>query len=80
MEWNDELRWITRLSKGKGWKAQLLKSAAAETIYTFWNYRNDVCFGTRIYNTKIDIEIINTIVYRGWRSPKLREHIAHLLI
>jgi hypothetical protein len=35
MEWNEELRWITRFSKGKGWKAQLLKSAAAETIYTF---------------------------------------------
>jgi hypothetical protein len=34
MEWNEELRWITRFSKGKGWKAQLLKSAAAETIYT----------------------------------------------
>jgi hypothetical protein len=80
MEWNNELKWITRLSKGKGWKARLLKSAAAETIYTLWNYRNDVCFGNKIYNTKIDIEIINTIVYRGWRCHKLREHIAHLLI
>ncbi|CAJ2661953.1 unnamed protein product [Trifolium pratense] len=80
MEWNEELRWITRSSKGKGWKAQLLKSAAAETVYTLWKYRNDVCFGNQVYNTNIDEDIINTIVYRGWRSPKLREHIAHLLI
>jgi hypothetical protein len=80
MEWNEELRWITSFSKGKGWKAQLLKSAAAETIYTLWNYMNDVCFGNKIYNTHIDEDIINTIVYRCWRSPKLREHIAQLLI
>ncbi|XP_045809963.1 uncharacterized protein LOC123904333 [Trifolium pratense] len=80
MEWNEELRWITRSSKGKGWKAQLLKSAAAETVYTLWKYRNDVCFGNQVYNTNIDEDIINTIVYRGWRSPKIREHIAHLLI
>ncbi|PNX85548.1 hypothetical protein L195_g041618 [Trifolium pratense] len=65
MEWADELRWITRLSKGKGWKAQLLKSAAAETVYTLWNYRNDVCFDNKVYGKKIDEEIINTIVYRG---------------
>jgi hypothetical protein len=34
----------------------------------------------RLYDTKIGENIINTIVYRGWRSPKLREHITHLLI
>jgi hypothetical protein len=62
------------------WKAQLLKSATAETIYTIWNYRNDVCFGNKVYNTNIDEDIINTIGYRGWRSPNLREHIAQLLI
>ncbi|XP_045815732.1 uncharacterized protein LOC123909010 [Trifolium pratense] len=80
MEWSAELKWITKHSKGKGWKAQLVKSAAAETIYALWKYRNDVCFGNKVYNTNIDDDIINTIVYRGWRNAKLREHIAHLLI
>ncbi|CAJ2669420.1 unnamed protein product [Trifolium pratense] len=80
MAWSGELRWITRQSKGKGWKAQLLKSAAAETIYALWKYRNDVCFGNKVYNTNIDEDIINTIVYRGWRIAKFRKHIAHLLI
>ncbi|MCI25261.1 hypothetical protein A2U01_0046451, partial [Trifolium medium] len=47
MDWTAELRWITRHSKGKGWKAQLLKSAAAETVYALWKYRNDVCFGNK---------------------------------
>jgi hypothetical protein len=79
MEWNEELCWITRGSKGKGWRAQLLKSVAAETIYTLWNYRNDFCFGNRVHNTNIEETIINTIVYRGWTHPKLRGHIAQLL-
>jgi hypothetical protein len=42
LEWGDELCWITKHSKGKGWRAKLLKSAAAEVVYTLWNYRNDI--------------------------------------
>jgi hypothetical protein len=80
LEWDEELRWITRSSKGKGWKALLLKCAAAETIYTLWKYRNDVCFGNGVNNTKIEDDIVNTIVYRGWMNTKLRKYIAHLLI
>jgi hypothetical protein len=80
LEWDEELRWITRSSKGKGWKALLLKCAAAETIYALWKYRNDVCFGNGVNNTKIEDDIVNTIVYRGWMNTKLRKHIAHLLI
>jgi hypothetical protein len=54
------------VAKGKGWKARLLKSAAAaEAIYTIWKYRNDVCFGDQVHNTNIEDDIINTIVYRG---------------
>jgi hypothetical protein len=79
LEWNEELAWLTRGCKGKGWKAQLLKGAATETIYTLWNYRNEFCFGDRVHNTKIEEQIINTIVYRGWMYPKLRGHIAQLL-
>jgi hypothetical protein len=71
-QWHDELRWITQHSKGKGWKAQLLKSAAAEAVYTLWKYRNDVCFGADVHNTNIEDDIINTIVYRGWMYPKLK--------
>jgi hypothetical protein len=42
LEWGDELCWITKHTKGKGWRAKLLKSAAAEAVYTLWNYRNDI--------------------------------------
>jgi hypothetical protein len=56
-----ELRWITRGSKGNGWKTLLLKSVVVETIYTLWKYRNDVCFGNRVHNTNIEEDIINTI-------------------
>jgi hypothetical protein len=80
LEWHDELQWITRHSKGKGWRAQLLKVAAAETIYMLWKHRNDTCFDNNIHNTNIDEDIINTIVYRGWRCTKLRKHIALMLI
>jgi hypothetical protein len=80
LEWHDELCWITRHSKGKGWRAQLLKAAAAETIYMLWKYRNDRCFDNQIQDRNIDADIINTIVYRGWGHTKLRKHIAVLLI
>jgi hypothetical protein len=79
-EWGDELCWITQQSKGRGWKAQLLKSVAAEAVYTIWKYRNDVCFGTHVHNTNIEDDIINTIVYRGWMYPKLRGPLANLLL
>jgi hypothetical protein len=77
--WNEELLWLARVCRGKGWQAQLLKGAAAETIYTLWNYRNEFCFGNRVHNTNIEEHIINTIVYRGWMYPKLRGHLAQLL-
>jgi hypothetical protein len=80
LEWTDELIWLTRQSKKKGWKAQLLKVAAAETIYMLWKYRNDICFDNQVHNTKIEEDIINTIVYRGWCYPKLRKHVALMLI
>jgi hypothetical protein len=80
LEWGEELGWLIRHSKGKGWKAQLLKSAAAEAVYTLWNYRNDTCFGNRTHNTNIDEVIVNTIVYRGWMIVKLRKPLAHLML
>jgi hypothetical protein len=80
LEWGDELCWITKHSKGKGWRAKLLKSAAAEAVYTFWNYRNDICFGNRVHNTNIDEVIVNTIVYRGWMVAKLRGPLAQLML
>lgn len=43
-KWEEELKWIVNSSKGKGWKVQLLKSAAAETVHAIWKYRNDVYF------------------------------------
>lgn len=79
-KWEEELKWIVNSSKGKGWKVQLLKSAAAETVHAIWKYRNDVYFRKTVSNTNIAEDIINTIVYRGWSSPKIREHITHLML
>jgi hypothetical protein len=80
LDWHDELCWITRHSKGKGWRAQLIKAAAAETIYMLWKYRNDTCFANQVHDRNIDADIINTLVYRGWGHTKLRKHIAILLL
>lgn len=40
-EWKEEMEWITRNSKGKGWRAQFLKVVAVETVYEILRYRND---------------------------------------
>jgi hypothetical protein len=71
---------IPQHSKGRGWKAQLLKSAAAEAIYNIWKYRNDICFGNQIHNTNIEDGIINIIVYRGWMYPKLRGPLSSVTL
>lgn len=79
-EWNDELEWLISSTKGKGKRHAILKLAAAETLYGIWRYRNDKSFGNTVDNTKIADNIIDMIVYRGWYSGYLRDHIANLMM
>ena len=32
-EWNEELPWIIRSAKGKGWKTSMMKLTITETVY-----------------------------------------------
>ncbi|XP_058783490.1 uncharacterized protein LOC131658182 [Vicia villosa] len=53
VRWEDEIRWISTIAKGKGWKAMLIKVCIAETIYSVWRMRNDACFKNNVDNTNI---------------------------
>jgi hypothetical protein len=82
-KWVMELDWVLRMIGRKGWRAYLLKMAVTETIYNIWAHRNGKIFGGNTYrSTSKDItdSIIETIVYRGWGSKKLRKHIAALML
>ena len=77
--WSEELNWITRKCKGKGWRAMLLKCAFTETIYHIWAYRNHRVFGGNVINRKVEDSIINTIIYRVWDRKRYRRYIAELM-
>lgn len=77
--WSEELNWITRKCKGKGWRAMLLKCAFTETIYHIWAYRNHRVFGGNVNNRKVEDSIINTIIYRVWDRKRYRRYIAELM-
>ncbi|XP_058746135.1 uncharacterized protein LOC131619009 [Vicia villosa] len=78
--WTHEMNWFLLHYRGKGWKADLIRLALAETVYEVWQYQNERCFGHSVNNSDVEGKIINGIVYRGWTSPKLRPHIANLLM
>ncbi|XP_058767868.1 uncharacterized protein LOC131641583 [Vicia villosa] len=78
--WTHEMNWFLLHYRGKGWKADLIRLALAETVYEVWQYRNERCFGHSVNNSDVEGKIINGIVYRGWTSPKLKPHIANLLM
>ncbi|XP_058747226.1 uncharacterized protein LOC131620243 [Vicia villosa] len=78
--WEHEVLCLLVHYRGKGWRADLTCMALAETVYAVWRFRNDKCFGHIVQSKDIEGDIINGIVYRGWTSPKLRPHIANLLI
>ncbi|XP_058773286.1 uncharacterized protein LOC131647414 [Vicia villosa] len=63
--WDEELSWINKFGRGKGWKAALLKLAAAETVYRAWALRNNRSFGTQCDSSFIAQDIIDKIVLRG---------------
>lgn len=78
--WNEEINWILNCYGGKGWKSELVRLALTETVHELWLFRNDSCFNQRDDNRNCIERIINNIVYRGWSSPKLRPHIALLML
>ncbi|XP_058742641.1 uncharacterized protein LOC131615169 [Vicia villosa] len=79
-DWKHELEWLIKTSKGKSNKTAVLKLAITETIYELWSYRNDKSFGNSVNNKSIRKKIIDTIVYRGWNSVKLKKYIAILML
>lgn len=79
-EWNEELKWIVQGNKGKGWRSSLLKLVATKVVYGLWKYKNDMVFGNTVDRENIGNKIIDNIVYLGWYSRKLQEHIGHLML
>lgn len=78
--WKEELQWIMKKCNGKGWRAQVLKCAFNEIVYESWNYRNSKSFGDIDTNINIENNIIDSIVFRTWSNPKMRHHIAKLMM
>ncbi|XP_058776811.1 uncharacterized protein LOC131651160 [Vicia villosa] len=79
-KWDEEVRWILSASKGKGSKADILKCSFTETVYEAWLLRNQYCFGTTSVTKDIGLKIIDVIIYRCWMKPRLRSHIARLMM
>ena len=42
--WTSEITWLLRCTRGKGWRAKLLKLAFTEAVYELWMFRNMICF------------------------------------
>ncbi|XP_058784323.1 uncharacterized protein LOC131659102 [Vicia villosa] len=80
MEWKEELNWFIQRFKSKGWRSKNLKCVATKTIYSIWRYRNDSVYGKDVSSTKIEGQIIDTIVYRGWTNKNFSNHITTLMI
>ncbi|CAK8536608.1 unnamed protein product [Lathyrus sativus] len=78
--WDVEMIWLTKLTKGKGWKAEILRMLAAETIYNIWGYKNDKTFGNTIDNTTTISNIIDCVIYRGWNNTRIRKHLVNFMM
>lgn len=79
-KWSNELQWVLLNCKGKSWRRQLLKVAFLETIYEIWRHRNNICFNNIDRHLNIAHQIIDVIIYRSWRVPRLRTHVGRLMI
>ncbi|XP_058754129.1 uncharacterized protein LOC131627308 [Vicia villosa] len=78
--WDEELPWIIKMGKGKGWRAKFFKLAIMETVYGTWNHRNRIAFGKASDHTQVIDGIIEKITYRGWFCKDLKNHIASLMV
>ncbi|CAL5199297.1 unnamed protein product [Lathyrus oleraceus] len=61
--WDEELKWLSKSTKDKGWRSSTLKLAATETFNGVWKYSNDICYGNVVDKTKIMDNIIDINVY-----------------
>ncbi|XP_058784180.1 uncharacterized protein LOC131658948 [Vicia villosa] len=80
LPWNLELPWILKNTKGKGWRAMLLKLAVTEAVHEIWLFRNDLIFNSNTYRSNTVEKIVDYIAYRGWDNRKLRLHVASLML
>ncbi|CAK8576930.1 unnamed protein product [Lathyrus sativus] len=71
---------IARHTKEKSWKVVIMNIAIADNIYGIWQHINDICFDKNIDKANVVSKIIENIVYRGCMRPKLRDHIAKLMM
>lgn len=78
--WHDKITWIIANTKRKGCNALILKLAVTETIHEIWHYRNSFVFNSDHRKENVSNNIINCIVYKGWRYRKIQSHIARLMI
>lgn len=69
--WDQEKQWLCQATKGKGWKAHILKIAAAETLYAIWTMRNEVVFNNGLPNSLLDKQIIQIVIVRCMMFNKL---------
>ena len=78
--WNEELDWIIKKCKSKGSKAKIIKCAFTEAVYETWMFRNNKCFGLDTTSSNVGTRITDTIVYRCWLNPKLRNQLGRLML
>ncbi|XP_058783026.1 uncharacterized protein LOC131657674 [Vicia villosa] len=77
--WEEEIVWIQRQGKGKGWRAKLFRLAITETIYGAWVYRNGNCFGKAMHRDKVLEHIMDKIVFRSWGCKDLKGNIVNYM-
>ncbi|CAK8574064.1 unnamed protein product [Lathyrus sativus] len=78
--WHSEMKWLIQHTKGKGVRVAVIKMAISETIYEIWQARNNSIFGEKPEITIIGRKVIETLVYRGWNTKKLRKYIVILML
>lgn len=49
LNWQHEMKWLIDYTKGKRWKASIMKLAITEAAYGIWLYRNAICFDNDRY-------------------------------
>ncbi|XP_058746394.1 uncharacterized protein LOC131619300 [Vicia villosa] len=80
--WQEEMKWILQNTKGKSFRASMLKIAVAETVHGIWRFRNEYTFGlnTNKDSSTVVHRIIESIVFRGWLKDKFRKKLALLMM
>ncbi|XP_058776063.1 uncharacterized protein LOC131650366 [Vicia villosa] len=78
--WHQELEWVIQQSKSRHWQARMLRATFTKVVYIFWKYRNDMVHGNIANGIHIGQKIIDILAYRLWMRPKIRQHVASLLL